>query len=44
MPEDILSCFESVASHRLVLNSKAKANGYSEEDVIKELKKSIDVP
>lgn len=44
VPEDILSCFESVASHRLVLNSKAKANGYSEEDVIKELKKSIDVP
>lgn len=44
IPEDILSCFDSVVSHRIVLNSKAKANGYSEEDVIKELKNSISIP
>lgn len=44
IPEDILECLDSVASHRIVLNAKAKANGYSEETIIEELKKSIAIP
>ena len=44
IPEDILSCFDDVVSHRIVLNSKAKANGYTHGDVINELKKSISIP
>ena len=44
VPEDIVECVDSVASHRLVLNSKAKANGYTEENIISELKRSIVIP
>ena len=44
VPEDIVECVDSVAGHRLVLNSKAKANGYTEESIICELKKSIVIP
>jgi MoxR-like ATPase len=44
IPEDILECIGSVAGHRLVLNSKAKANGYTEEDIIEELKRSVAIP
>lgn len=44
IPEDILECIDSVAEHRLVLNSKAKANGYTEQDIINDLKDRIAVP
>lgn len=44
VPEDILECIDSVAGHRLVLNSKAKANGYTEQDIINDLKDRIAVP
>lgn len=44
IPEDIVECVDSVAGHRLVLNSKAKANGYTEESIICELKRSIVIP
>lgn len=44
IPEDILECIDSVAGHRLVLNSKAKANGYTEQDIINDLKDRIAVP
>lgn len=44
IPEDILECVDAVAEHRLVLNSKAKANGYTEKNIIEELKRSIVIP
>lgn len=44
IPEDILECIDSVAEHRLVLNSKSKANGYTEQDIINDLKDRIAVP
>lgn len=44
VPEDILSCIDAVAMHRIVPNSKAKANGYSEKDIIEEIKSKIAVP
>ncbi|MBQ3545887.1 MAG: MoxR family ATPase [Lachnospiraceae bacterium] len=44
VPEDILSCLEAVSLHRIVLNSKAKANGYTEIDILNELKESVKIP
>ena len=44
VPEDITDSIEAVAAHRLVLNSKAKANGVSAEDIISELKTSVEIP
>lgn len=44
VPEDILNCLDAVAMHRIVLSSKAKANGYSEGDIINELKNDIKIP
>lgn len=44
VPEDIIECLDSVSSHRIVLNSKAKANGYTEDNIIGDLKKSIVIP
>lgn len=44
VPEDIIECVDSVSNHRIVLNSKAKANGYTEDNIIGELKKSIVIP
>lgn len=44
VPEDILSCLEPVSLHRIVLNSKAKANGYTEIDILNELKDSVKIP
>jgi MoxR-like ATPase len=44
VPEDILGCLEPVALHRIVLNSKAKANGYTEIDILNELKESVKIP
>lgn len=44
VPEDILACLEPVSLHRIVLNSKAKANGYTEIDILNELKESVKIP
>lgn len=44
IPEDIIGCFDAVAGHRIVLNSKAKANGYTEKDILEELKTSVEIP
>ena len=44
VPEDILGCLEPVSLHRIVLNSKAKANGYSEIDILNEIKESVKIP
>ena len=44
VPEDVLEALPDVAIHRIVLSSKAKANGYSETDILEELKKKIAIP
>lgn len=44
IPEDIISCFEAVAGHRIVLNSKAKANGITEQKIMEHLKNTIAIP
>lgn len=44
IPEDVLEALTDVAIHRIVLSSKAKANGYNEMDILEELKKKIIIP
>ncbi|SEP66573.1 MoxR-like ATPase [Lachnospiraceae bacterium RM5] len=44
VPEDILDSLDVVANHRLVMNTKAKADGYTSDMVIEELKNIIKVP
>lgn len=44
VPEDVLEALPDVAIHRIVLSSKAKANGYSETDILEELTKKIAIP
>lgn len=44
VPEDILSNIEYVFGHRIVLNSKARAAGKTEKDIIDELIRGLDIP
>lgn len=44
IPEDVTYCMESATMHRLVLNSKAKADGVSVEQVMEEIRKSVSMP
>ena len=44
VPEDIINSIEPVTVHRVVLNSKAKANGLDEKQVIELVKKSVAIP
>ncbi len=44
VPEDITESIEPVATHRIVLNSKAKANGYDERHIIFEMKNQMTIP
>ena len=44
VPEDVLEALPDVALHRIVLSSKAKANGLDEQDILKELKEKITIP
>lgn len=44
IPEDVAECLECVASHRIVLNSRAKANGVQVEDVMRMIKSSVSMP
>lgn len=44
IPEDVVECMEYVASHRIVLNSRAKANGVLIENVINTIKQSVAMP
>lgn len=44
VPEDITENIEPVATHRIVLNAKAKANGYDEKRLIFEMKNQMTVP
>ena len=44
VPEDIINSIEPVTVHRVVLNSKAKANGLDEKQVLELVKKSVAIP
>ncbi|MBQ3664641.1 MAG: MoxR family ATPase [Lachnospiraceae bacterium] len=44
VPEDIINSIEAVATHRIVLSSKAKANGYNEKMIIEEMKNALVIP
>lgn len=44
IPEDVMESIDSVTYHRIVLSSKAKANGFTIEKVMEEIKKSVAMP
>ena len=44
VPEDIHAVFLSVCSHRVILNTKARAAGLSAEDVLSQVLKSVRIP
>ena len=44
VPDDILAVFYSVTNHRLVLSTKAKAEGLSDYDVVEALLSQIPLP
>lgn len=44
IPEDIIMNMEPVMLHRIVLSSKAKANGYTEKQVLDEIRQEINIP
>lgn len=44
VPDDVLYCFNDVAAHRIILNSKSKINGVSAENILAEVIKSVPVP
>lgn len=44
IPDDVIYTFKDVVLHRIVLNSKAKINGISGEQVLKDIITSVEVP
>ena len=44
VPEDIITSIEPVMTHRIVLNSKAKANGLDEAKIIAQIKNTVAIP
>ncbi len=44
IPEDVINSIEAVTYHRIVLNSKAKANGMTVKDVMDAIRKSVNMP
>lgn len=44
VPDDVIYSFNDVVLHRIILNSKAKINGVSGEQVLKEIIASVPVP
>lgn len=44
IPDDVIYTFKDVVLHRIVLNSKAKINGVSGEQVLKDIITSVEVP
>lgn len=44
VPEDILNNTDAVCAHRIVLSSKAKAGGYTEDMVMNQLKTKVVMP
>lgn len=44
IPDDVIYSFKDVVLHRLVLNSKAKINGVTGEQILKDIISSVQVP
>ena len=44
VPDDVIYSFKDVVLHRLVINSKAKINGVTGEQILKEIIASVPVP
>lgn len=44
IPEDIIVAIDCVTKHRIVLNSKAKANGLTEDNVIQTIRQELIIP
>lgn len=44
LPDDVLYCFNDVAAHRILFSSKARINGISTEQVLKQITASVPVP
>lgn len=44
IPEDVKENIPLVLSHRIILSSLGKSNGYTEEDILKDLIKRVNVP
>lgn len=44
IPDDVIYSFKDVVLHRLVFSSKAKINGYSGEQVLKQIISSVQIP
>ena len=44
VPEDIHRVFQSVCNHRLQLSTKAKASGFTTEDILEEILKTVPIP
>lgn len=43
-PDDVHAVFASVCNHRVILSTKAKAEGLSEEDILEQILASVKVP
>lgn len=44
LPEDVVYCMDSVMSHRIVLSSRAKADGVTVEQVMRRIKENVSMP
>lgn len=44
VPDDVIYSFKDVVLHRLIFNSKAKINGISDEQVLKDITSTVQVP
>lgn len=44
IPDDVIYSFNDVAMHRIIFNSKAKINGISGEQILKDIISSVPVP
>jgi MoxR-like ATPase len=44
IPEDVRNVFEDVIVHRILLNSQAKMNNTTQEQILKEIIKEVAVP
>lgn len=44
LPDDVIYSFKDVVLHRLVLNSKAKINGYSDQQILNDIISSVTIP
>ena len=44
LPEDVVTVFPDIARHRIVLNTKARVTGVSEESVLEEILSQVQQP